>query len=172
MPEWLWKAMTTLLPHVKDWFAREPKPRPVITVAVTNDKALIDIENVRGAGTFTAEILMASNVEEWPDKTVWARWDHDKNAKSVQIPSKTSAKVRIAKKLRRDGEHLKWMCFFGTDHAMGQTRMARSNGDDNRIAKVILRIVWAPPSRKGPVYVTVFLGGDGSIFSTQSDVKP
>jgi hypothetical protein len=101
------RAAVSVAPFLERWLKKQPTPDPIETVRVVGDMALIDIENRGLAAEFTAQIVKVVNVEGWPHKTVWVRWDHDKDARSMRIARKTSAQIRVATKFDRPKRGLK-----------------------------------------------------------------
>lgn len=156
------RAVIAAIPLIRGWLRNDAAPEPIETAYVSGDKAFLEIENRGAAALYTAEILKAVNVEGWPSKTVWARWDNDKNARNMRIPRKTKSKLRIAQKFDRP-QGLKWRCFFGTDHQMGQQILARSKGDPQWVAELHVQLVSEPEFTDGPRLLIVFLRADGTI---------
>jgi hypothetical protein len=157
------RAAVSVAPFLERWLKKQPTPDPIETVRVVGDMALIDIENRGLAAEFTAQIVKVVNVEGWPHKTVWVRWDHDKDARSMRIARKTSAQIRVATKFDRPKRGLKWACHFGTDFETGQYRMARSQGQVDWVGEVHIQLMSDPEFEGGPSLLIVFLRADGTV---------
>jgi hypothetical protein len=155
------RAVISAIPLLREWLQAEAKPEPIETAFVQGGTAFLEIENRGETADFTAQIVKAVNVEQWPGKTVWARWDHDKDAKSMKIPQRTKARIRVARWMDRpDGD--KWVCFWGSDYAMGQQSVARVGGPD-WMAEIHIQIVSDPDCLGGPYIQIVFLKTNGMV---------
>ena len=104
MPWDVWvRAVAGVIPLLRSWTKRHWKPEPVETVFVRDGHAYLEIENRGTTADVTVQIIKAVNVDQWPSKMVWARWDHDKNAQIVKMPRRTRALVRVASVKNRKG---------------------------------------------------------------------
>jgi hypothetical protein len=97
-----------------------------VSVSVENQTAFLSVANSGPPAEVTVEYTKADNIHGWPNKTLWARWDHDKDAKSVQIPRGTTRRVRVATFMKTP--LAMWVCYWGSDHAMAQTTFAVAAG--------------------------------------------
>jgi hypothetical protein len=153
------RTVISVVQAVKSWRPRKPTttPNPRERAVLRGGHALLEIENLGATGEFRAQIIKVVNVEDWPEKPVWARWHHDKDAKSMKIPGRTRASIRVATWFERPNGN-KWKCHWGSDFGMVQGSMAR--GTD---AEIHIQIVAEPEREGGPYTQVVLLRRDGTI---------
>jgi hypothetical protein len=123
-------------------------PNPIDRLVVNDGVAYLEIENRGATGEFCAQFIASEGAEKWPTKTLWCRWDHDVNAKTMVIQRGTKARLRLAREVTpEDEDHTeRWLGFWNSEVSKGKTTPL--NGGTT----LHLQITMAPERRSGPIH--------------------